>query len=642
MIALYLNWSGEPLAQPLAERLAASLGLGGRPMGVRHVDGAVLVGPARDKVRARSWMPTRAPHGGHVLFTGYISNRAELQANLPAGMRPAADDGELYGQCHAAWGDEADRRIIGEYAAVMWLAGQRTVRLSRSPIQAPPLHVWHDDERLIVASTPRAIFATGEIEREIDEQKLADSLVLNYREGTRGWFRGVSRVLTGSRQTFSDGRVAVDTWYDPAALPAVRLRRDEDYVEAANGLFAEGTTAALQGFHRPAVSLSGGLDSQAVTVAAIEHLGPDRPLHGFTSVPEEGWDGREPSHRFGDERPHVAALAAMYPTLSSHLVDAAGLSFDHHLESMFMLTGSSPRNAMNMHWMHEVRRQARSAGCDVMLTGAFGNSSFSFDGLGYLPNLLLKGRLVTLWHELGPAAQRLRVSVPRALASQALMPLLSDSLYRTVMRWRHGYVPKSDLAWCPINPAYAAEMRVFERATEMGQDMLMRPYPNTRANRAAMITGQGAESGDYRAAFEALWNIPTRDPTAYRPLVEFCMGIPDDQFVRDGTERWLARRMFAARLPAMVLNERRRGMQAADWHLRMSRQRDSLMAQLEGLEADPAMAYRLDLPRLRATLEAWPAETPVNNPQLVATMQWAVSRGLTGARYVRYFEGRND
>jgi asparagine synthase (glutamine-hydrolysing) len=642
MIALYLNWSGEPLAQPLAERLAASLGLGTRPMGVRHVDGAVLVGPARDKVRARAWMPARAPNGGSVLFSGHISNRSELQANLPSGTRPAADDAELYGQCHAAWGDDADRRIIGEYAAVVWLAGQRTVRLSRSPIQAPPLHVWHDEERLIVASTPRAIFATGEVEREIDEQKLADSLVLNYREGQRGWFKGVSRVLPGSRQTFCDGRATIDTWYDPAALPEVRLRRDEDYVEAAKALFAEGVGAALQGFHRPAISLSGGIDSQAVAVGVIEHLDGGQSVDGFTSVPEAGWDGRAPSHKFGDERPYVAALAAMYPRLRSHLVDAAGLSFEHQLDAMFMLTGSSPRNAMNMHWIHEVRRQARSAGCDVMLTGAFGNVSFSFEGLGYLPHLLLHGRLVTLWRELGPVARRLRVGVPRAFASQAVMPVLPDALYRTIMRWRHGLVPNSDLTWCPINPAYAAEMRVFERATDMGEDPLMRPYPSTRANRIAMLTGASHEGADADAALEALWNIPTRDPTAYRPLLEFCLGIPDDQYVRNGTDRWLARRMFAGRLPAMVLDERRRGLQGADWHVRLSRQREDLMAELERLEADPAMAYRLDLPRLRATLEAWPSETPVDDPQLVAAMQWAVSRGLTGARYVRYFEGRND
>lgn len=610
-------------------------------MGVRHVDGATLVGPARDKVRARAWMPARAPHGAHVLFTGSISNRAELQANLPAGTRPAANDAELYGQCHAAWSDDADRRVIGEYAAVMWLPGQRTVRASRSPIQAPPLHVWHDNERLIIASTPRAIFATGEIAREIDEQKLADSLVLNYREGQRGWFKGVSRVLVGSRQTFCAGRVSVDPWYNLEALPDVRLRRDEDYVEAARALFADGVSAALQGFQRPAISLSGGFDSQAVAVGTIEQLGPDRPVDGFTSVPEPGWDGRAPAHKIGDERHYVAALAAMYPSLRSHLVDAAGLSFDHQLDAMFMLTGGAPRNATNMHWIHEVLRQARSAGCDVMLGGAFGNASFSFDGLGYLPQLLMRGRLGTLRRELGPVAQRLRVSLPRAFASHAVMPLLPDSLYRKVMRWRHGIVPNSDLTWSPINPAYAAEMRVFERATEMGEDPLMRTYPSTRANRIAMLSGASHESGDLNAAFEALWNIPSRDPTAYRPLVEFCLGIPDDQYVRNGTDRWLARRMFAGRLPAMVLDERRRGLQAADWHLRLSRQREDLLAEIERLEADPAMAYRLDLPRLRATLEAWPSETPVDDPQLVAAMQWAVSRGLTGARYVRYFEGRN-
>ncbi|MEO5705630.1 MAG: asparagine synthetase B family protein [Alteraurantiacibacter sp.] len=646
MIALYLRWSGEPLPSPLADRLAASLGLGSNAAGVRSVDGATLACTVRDKVRARSWMPQRTPHGGHVVLLGHIDNRAELLRNLPANQSdqvdPACDDAALYGHCHAAWGVEAERRIVGQYAAIVWLPGQQVVHAARSPIQAPALHVWRDAERLIIATTARALFATGEVERRVDEQKLADSLYLNYMDGERGWFAGVERLPIGCRARFTPDKVAIDRWYDPADLPDVRLSQDEDYVEAANALFEDGTRAALNGFSRPAVSVSGGFDSQAVAASAMGVLGPDVPLHGFTSVPEDGWDGRTHPGRFGDEREHVAALAAMYPSFVSHLVDAAGLPFDHQLDAMFLLAGAPPRNAMNLHWIHEVRRQARAAGCDVVLTGAMGNATFSFDGNGYLPTLLRQGHWRTLVREVRPLAARLGVSVPRALVSHALLPHLPYGPYAAIMRWRHGAVPKEEQAWCPMNPDYAAEMHVAERAADMGFDAQFRAKTTTRDYRAGMLRGAINEGGDIQAAFAHIWGIPSRDPTSYRPLVEYCLGIPDDQYWRNGTRRWLARRMFAGRLPAMVLDERRRGVQGADWHLRLGRQREALAAEIDRLATDPAMAHRFNLRRMRKLLDNWPAETPIEDAEAGQGLQMALTRAIATARYIRYVEGRND
>lgn len=642
MIALYLRWSGEPLAPPLADRLAASLGLGSNAAGVRTVDGATLACTVRDKVRARSWTPQRTPHGGYVLLLGHIDNRAELLRNLPGQVDPACDDAALYGHCHAAWGAEAERRIVGQYAAIVWLPGQHLVHAARSPIQAPGLHVWHDAERLIIATTPRAIFATGEIERRVDEQKLADSLYLNYMEGKRGWFAGVERLPIGCHARFAPGKAVVDRWYDPANLPEVRLPRDDDYVAAAKALFEDGTRAALRGFSRPAVSVSGGFDSQAVAASTMQVLGPDVPLHGFTAVPEDGWDGRTHPGRFGDEREHVAALAAMYPSFVSHLVDSAGLSFDHQLDAMFLLAGAPPRNAMNLHWIHEVRRQARATGCDVMLTGAMGNATFSFDGSGYLPTLLRQGHWRTLLREARPMARRIGIGVPRTIVSHALLPHLPYGLYAAIMRWRHGAVPKEHQAWCPINADYAAEMKVAERAADMGFDARFRAQTSTRNYRAGMLNGAINEGGDIQAAIAHIAGIPSRDPTSYRPLVEFCYGIPDDQYWRNGTRRWLARRMFAGKLPAMVLEERRRGVQAADWHKRLGRQREALAAELDRLAADPAMAHRLNLPRLRKLLDSWPDETPIEDTEAGQGLQLALTRGVTAARYIRYVEGRND
>ena len=331
-------------------------------------------------------------------------------------------------------------------------------------------------------------------------------------------------------------------------------------------------------------------------------------------------------------------MAELYPTLEVETVDAAGLSFDHKLGAMFLMMGAAPRNVMNLHWIHELRALARRRGCDVLLTGGLGNVTFSFDGSGALPTLLRKGRLSRLARELRFLRSR-HSSYFRAFVSRAVMPLMPDPLWRMQHYWRHGGSAELPV-WCGLNPDWARETRVRERAEHLGFDPAFRPSANTRSARLAIL-GANGEFGDASFAMEVISGIPKRDPTSYRPFVEFCFGIPDDQFLRDGETRWLARRLLKGKIPELVLDEKRRGLQAADWHLRLNRDRQRLVDELTGLARDPAMAARFDLPRLRQALANWPARTPVDDPRQSQVLRLALPRALATARFIRHVQGQN-
>lgn len=632
MIAAYLSCDDRVLPPPLVQRFAASLGVGLGKAAQHHLlTNCVMAAMGKP----RGWRAQRTAQGAYVMFAGHIDNREEVQQALG---RAYADDAALYAAAYDAWGGAADLRLIGQFASIMVLPEAKGLRLCRSPLRAPPLHYYRDADRIIAGSTARVVFATGEVPQEVDEQKIADSLFLNYCEAERGWFKGVGRLPTGTRCVITADAVHSTRYYNLLALPDVRFRSDDDYVEAANALFTQATQAALSGRVRPAVSLSGGYDSQAVAAFAMAAR-PDQPLLGLTGVPEPEWDGRVSARRFGDERPHVTALAAMYPQLATEWVDAAGLSFDHQAQAMFLLSGTAPRNAMNLHWIHALHARAKQRGCDVLLTGALGNATFSFAGDGMVADLFRKGRLVKAVQEVwasGPAA-----AFPRSFVSQAIMPNLPRRVWMAVHRVVHGKSDDPFKTWCPMHPDWAVEMRVAERAADMGYDQHYQPFTSTREWRAQVLGNAMNEGGDIEQAFELLHGMPVRDPTAYRPLVEFCTAIPDDQYQRKGKRRWLAKRMLQGKVPDMVLRETRRGLQAADWHLRIGREREQLIGEIDRLAGDAVMAKRLDLPSLKAALEDWPKETPLTS-ETTSRIMLAVSRGLTTARFIRFVEGRND
>jgi asparagine synthase (glutamine-hydrolysing) len=641
MIGLRYAWSGEPLAPPLAHRFTSALGVGrDERFSCRTLEGALLAGRTAGRRGAGNPLLAQLPNGDAVLFHGHIDNRAELRRGLSAVTQSIEGDTQLYAACYAKFGASCDLKVIGQYAVIIWSPRAKQVRLARSPIQAPALHYWLDAHRLIVANVSQAIFATGEVDREIDEQKIADTLFLNYAEEERGWFKGVQRLPIGSTCIITQHGQITTRYYDLSGLPRVRLSRDSDYVEAADELFTQATRAALSGFSRPAVSLSGGYDSQAVAAYAVKVLGPDRPLAALTAVPEPGWDGRVGSRRIGDEGAQAAMLARMYPSIDHELLDAAGLSFGHKIASLFLMMGAPPRNAMNFHWIHEIRRRARERGCDVILTGTLGNATFSFDGEGTLPALLRRGRWMALAREIRAKQHRQGGASLRDVIAEVAMPLLPEGIWNAVHCWRHGVAVDRLPEWCGLNPDWARRMRVQERARHYESDPNFRYMPSTLAARCARLSGS-EESGDLQQALESIGGVPRRDPTSYRPLFEFCFGLPDEQYLHNGESRRLARRLLTGKIPDPVLNEARRGLQSADWHLRLGRERMELRAEIDRLARDPAMDARFDLKRLRSALDAWPDKTPVGDWRATTTLWLALPRALATARFIQFVEGRN-
>ncbi|GAB5447458.1 MAG: asparagine synthetase B family protein [Gymnodinialimonas sp.] len=576
------------------------------------------------------------------MFTGRIDNRDDLlRSSLSGKVNPACDDATLYAWCHAEFGDLCDLRLIGQYAAILWTQERNQIRLARSPISGPPLHIWQGEDTAIIASTPRAIFATGEVRQEVDDLKIADSLYLNYAEAERGWFKGISRLPVNTRATVTATGMQSTLYYDPFAKGPVRFPKDDDYVDAANALFDDATRAALRGASKPAIALSGGLDSQAVAASVLSQIPSDASLFSFTSVPCEAWDGRAKPNKFGDERTHVEAFAAMQPRLTTNFVDAEGLSFDHKLDAMFLMVGAPPRNAMNLHWMHEGMSLAKSSGCDVVLHGSSGNATFSFNGNGAFPGWALGGNWMTLLREVW-AGRRRHKSLAHAFAGNVIRPLLPHKMATQLRRLRFGAHANPFDTWCPLNAEWADAMELDARAAQLGFDAHFLQPRSTQSLRRALFNNASNEAGDLVQALEALHGIPMRDPSSYRPLVEFCFNIPDDQYIRGGQSRWLAQRMLKGKLPDKVLSETRRGQQTADWHARLSLQLPALRDEVDALSRDDVMAEMLNLPRLRRMLENWPDETPTSPSDPNASLHLALTRALTTARFIKYVKGGNS
>ncbi|HEX6661066.1 MAG TPA: asparagine synthase-related protein [Sphingomicrobium sp.] len=585
----------------------------------------------------RAWRPATLPDGRIAIFHGYFDNARDVAGQL--GAEPG-DLARLYGLAVDRWGEDADRRIIGEYCAVITDPKTFRLRLSRSALRGPPLCYFHDDQLVAAASVPRALFAAG-VEQRLNWDHVVDSALINFTNRESTWFENVSRVPLGSIIELRRGRArSLRKYYDLFDLPKVRMKSDAEYIARASELLDEGVRACMAGFHDPGAALSGGLDSPQVAVRALASLPNGGRLPTFTFHPEAGFDGIVEFAKVADERPFVEAFAKMHPGLEPHFTANEGYGHDHRWNDFFHLMGGAPSGLCNMYVFHGLLAGAAKRGCDLLLVAEWGNYTFSDKGdWGYV-EYFLKGRWWQLWLGL-TRPPNLTGSILRRFIARTASALLPNSIWKALRRL---VFPKDKFLldlMRPLSREYCRSSGADERLARSGMSCeRYQPWNRRHAQELLFHNGE-AEVAEVYQAFEQMYGVAIRDPMAYRPFVEYCFGLPVEMFMRDGQLRWLAKEMAKGIMPEDQRANRANGRWDADWHLRIGRRRSDFMAELDRLAGDDRLSSMLDLPRLRAALENWPDRTETN-PQRYYAREFVVPRGLLTARFVNYFEGSNS
>jgi asparagine synthase (glutamine-hydrolysing) len=532
------------------------------------------------------------------------------------------------------------RRLVGVFAFAVWDERTGALFAARSPISAPMLMYAVRSSTLAFATSPGGLHSLPFVPRALDEEGLLDVLApVGDGPPEATLYRHVSRLLTGHRLIADRHGVRTQRYWRPDPRREIRYARDEDYVLAFNELLDEVVADQLRSTTPVSVMMSGGLDSSSVAAVAARLLAAKgERLTAFTEVPPPGTSGPLLPGRYADETPYVEAVAALHDNLDLHLVRTDGEVFWRHLDPLFRHLQMPFGNTPNRVWMEAIERRSAEAGMRVVLDGAQGNLTMSWNGAGLLPGLLRSGH----WLEARRQARSLARSGAsraawRALAGQGVLPLLPDALWLTVDRLRspsRSPIP----AWAeysPVSPAFAAARRLPERTRSLRYAARFRPRADSREVRFELLASQ--DIGAYTSAVRSQYGVDLRTPPADVRLAEFCLALPEDQFQRDGVSRRLVRRAMAAQLPAEVVDNSLRGQQASDWYARLYGARDELAAELTRLERSDLAREYLDLSRMRRLYEQMPA-APADWGTIMRDYYRVLQHGVMVGRFLCWFE----
>lgn len=591
------------------------------------------------------WQPVFTAGGALVLFNGVLDNAAELARalDLPCPGDPARIarnrrfQAQVYGEAISRWGDEADRRFVGHYCGVVDDTPGGT-RLSRSPYFGPPLHYFCDHQTIGVASTLRVLEAMG-LERRLNRRRLAESLFFLHGPD-EGYLEGSYTVPYGTIVRLKPGgRRETVRFHDPLAIARQPKASVEDYVREADRLLSEGATRIHASARKPGLLLTGGLDSANVAVRLVPQLAAGQRLPTFTYVPQPDHGAADLPHCLMDEGPAVLALAERYPQIDPHLVDNAGIGFDHRLEDMFLAMGTGTVNTAIFFRYHGLFAAARDHGCDMLLSADHGNLTISAEGDWGYSEYLRTGRLRQLWRAL-KGYQRHPGSLFWKFCSRAVVPMLPDGPWRMAMRLRGTDTTPGNIATGALRPEVIAEFDLIERA-RAANTLHERNWYASRRQQLADVFGRGDVEGSHMIqGFEQLYGVAMRDATAYRPLIEFCAGLPTDMFLRDGQTRWLARELGKGRIPEEQRLMQGHGQHNTDWYVRYTPRLADMRKAVRQIREDPLLDGLIDADQLERDLDNWPSAPTWNDEaMLAATMR--LPRTIALARYVQFMNGTN-
>lgn len=569
-----------------------------------------------------------------------IDNRPELAEIFGLSAREAAElsDSAFILRAFKKWGHECGLHLVGEFAFAVWDTKQQQLFAARSPLGGRMLFYFHSGAKFAFATVPRGLLALPFVPRILDEEKVAGNLVGAAREVDATFFQGIKRLLPGHSLTVDDKGFNIRRYWQPDLGREVRFKNDDDYVEAFLELFDRVTSDYLRSATPVGVFMSGGLDSASVAAtAAILQQRKGERIASFTEVPRVGFAGPVPKGRYADETPLVQAIADFHPNLDAHFVRTTGMALLDGVETLFDQASMPFRNVSNRVWGELITREAREQGIRVLLNGAQGNLTISWDGNGLLEELMRSGEWRRVLREARASAGYGGArAMGRVLIGQALFPFLPGSLLDRVARLRQGhFTSEADLTHSPIRPEFAREHNVLKtlKARTERENYQDRTQMTLARYQTLVAPDMGGTIG---AAYRALYGVDERTPLADLRLVEFCLAIPEAQQRRAGQTRWLIRRAMASRLPAQILENRQRGLQAADWFERLTNSRAAIFDELALMENSDLAKRMLDVPRLRRLVEDWPQSG--ETPQVLHTYRNLLESALMMGRFLRWFE----
>lgn len=481
-----------------------------------------------------------------VVFNGEIYNYKELRQELASrghSFRTNSDtEVIIYG--YKEWGTQVLSRLNGMFGLAIWDLSRERLVIARDAMGIKMIYYRLDHGSLRFGSEIRPIIAGDETKPEVDPSALKLFLRFRYTPSPLTIFRGVRKLAAGTMLVVEAGTCRQERWYNYTAVPFDSRKDEREVTEELLELYRAAVKRHLLSDVPLGILLSGGLDSGLLLALMNEHGGPWPAYtvgYGSSFKDDELADAAETARllharhvtvelnrdEFVAALPHIVA-SLEEPVASSSVVPMYFISQRARQDVKVGLIGQGPDELFGGYTRH---LGVRYGDWWRWMPGPLRSSLTS--AVGQLPrNAALKRGV----HSLGIADRLERYQQVFSIASTAQI----DSLFQDDLNERE---ENPDLVgyWHDLLPQMAGldelgGFQLIEIRSSLPDELLM-----------------------YADKLSMAHSLEARVPYLDRTIVEYAQRLDASYKVRNGSRKWLHRRVCEKFLPPEILQRKKRG-----------------------------------------------------------------------------------
>ncbi|WP_078428893.1 lasso peptide isopeptide bond-forming cyclase [Alkalihalobacterium alkalinitrilicum] len=525
-----------------------------------------------------------------------IDNRNELFERLNIGhyQRKIIPDSQLILLAYDKWGEDSPKYLVGDFAFMLWDEKKQKLFGARDFSGSRTLYYFQNYHHFAFCTTIEPLFSLPFVEKKLNEQWLAEFLgiagMIDTVDASITPYQTVEQLPPSHSISIVGQKVTLKRYCTLQVMPQLKLKRNEEYIEAFQEIFQQAVHSRLRTHRQVGAQLSGGLDSGSIVGFAAPLLKKENKLlHTFSYIPPSDFNDFTPKHLMPDERPFIKATVQHVGGIKDQYLNFDGRDPYTEMNDFLDIMEMPYKFFENSFWLKGMFEKAQEEDVGLLLNGGRGNLTISWgSAIDYYAALLKKLKWLRLFQELNQYSQKAGGARFRRL------PTISKVAFPFIQQ-----ISSSRTAYTNpmlINPGFADEIGVFNKLKQNGMDesgWFSTTNIYEQRKRHFEDDFHWNASNTLATKLSLRYSVWKRDPTNDMRVVQFCLSLPEEQYVQNGLDRALIRRATVNILPDKVrLNQQIRGVQGADWVHRMIPVWKNFVAEIKQmLNDDTTMGY---------------------------------------------------
>jgi asparagine synthase (glutamine-hydrolysing) len=260
-----------------------------------------------------------------VVFNGEIYNFPELKAELESRghIFRTRSDTEVIVHGYKQWGTDVFNHLNGMFGVAIWDVKQKKLILARDPFGIKPIYYRIKDGTLLFGSEIRAISAVVKERAEVDPTSLNLFLRYRYTPSPHTMFKGIEKLAPGSMLIVANGTTTLEHWYQYRPAEFAPPKSEEAACEELLSLYKAAMKRHLLSDVPVGLLLSGGVDS-GMLLALMNLSGSSWRSYtvgyGSTFADDELIDAKKTASEFGSLHAEIQLDQATYEDVLPSIV----------------------------------------------------------------------------------------------------------------------------------------------------------------------------------------------------------------------------------------------------------------------------------------------------------------------------------